>query len=74
MEELYKAQLKNDINFQRIKLHSFQNLSLGFILKIFLKFRNFSLDFLVNYILIKKERLYLRNTKLCFIAAYWQIT
>ena len=40
-------------DFQHTKLYPFrpfQNLSLGFILKIFLKFANFSLD-----ILIKKE-------------------
>ena len=28
-------------NFKQTKFHLFQNLSLGFILKIFLKFRNF---------------------------------
>ena len=36
-------------------LSSSKNLSLGFILKIFLKFANFSLDILITYILIKKR-------------------
>ena len=32
-----------------------QNISLGFILKIFLIFANFSLDILIKYIVIKKS-------------------
>ena len=39
--------------FEHTKLHPFQNLSLGFILKIFLKF--LSLDILIKYILIAKK-------------------
>ena len=36
-------------------IYPFQNHSLGFILKILLKFANFSLDILIKYILIKKK-------------------
>ena len=39
----------------RTKLYSFHNFSLRFILKIFSKFRNFSLNILTKYILIKKK-------------------
>ena len=40
-------------NFQHSKLSSFQNLNLGFILKIFLKFRKLSV---IKYILVKKSQ------------------
>jgi len=43
--------------FQRTKLYSFQSLRLGFLLKIFFKFRKFQPRYsrLINYILIKKK-------------------
>ena len=45
-----------DVSTHKIISILFKNLSLGFILKIFLKFANFSLDILIKYII--KKRVY----------------
>ena len=36
-------------------VYPFQHLSLGFIIKMFLKFRNFPPDLVIKYILIEKK-------------------
>ena len=41
--------------FEHTKLYPFQNLCLGFILKIFFNFRKFSLYILIKYIFIEKN-------------------
>jgi len=43
-----------DFQHTDLELYPFQNLSLGFILKIFLRFRKYSLDIVIKYIVIKK--------------------
>ena len=45
-------------NFQHKKLYSFQTLSLGFILKIYLKFRRFQPRYSYKTCFYKKERVY----------------
>ena len=44
--------------FEHTKLHPFQNLSLGFILKIFLKFRKFQPRYSYKIYSYRKKRVY----------------
>ena len=50
--------------FSNTKLYYFQNLSLGSILKMFLKFCQFQALYLIKYILIHKKREYRVNDQL----------
>ena len=56
-QQLYKVKLKTyNSDFQHPKLYPFHNLSLGFILKIFLKFRKFYPRYSYEIHSYKKER------------------
>ena len=61
-QQLYMVKLKTyNSDFQHPKLYPFHNLSLGFILKIFLKFRKFHPRYSYEIHSYKKERV------LCFL-------
>ena len=47
--------------FEHTKLHPFQNLSLGFILKIFLKFRKFQPRYSSKIYSYRKKRVYINR-------------